>query len=91
MIYNGVLVSGVQVIQLSICMYIHSFSIIFSYGRILSRVPFAVKQVLVGRILDIVVCVCSPQAPNLSASLHVSPLLTISLLLKSLSLFLFCK
>ena len=72
MIYNVVLVSGIQqsdsIIQTSILFQISHIG----YHRILGRVPCATQYVLVGYVSydKIVVYVCSSQVPDLPLLTH---------------------
>ena len=93
LIYNVVFQVSNKVIQIYICMYsLFSRSLThIGYYRILSRVPLCyIAGPCWLSILYMVVCICQSQTPNLSPP-HVFPLVTVSLFLKSVSLFLFCK
>ena len=94
LIYNVVLVSGVQ--QSESVMHIHIstlFQIVFPY-RSLQSTEQSSLCCTVGlyqlSILNIVVCICQSQSPNLSLP-PLTPLVTISLFSPSVTLFLFCR
>ena len=76
--------------------YTQSFFLRFlshrGYHRILSRVPWAIQQVLVGLpVLCGAVGVCSSQAPDSSLPCHASLLVRVHLFPISVSPFPFCK
>ena len=93
LIYNVVFVSGIQQSGSCVYIYIYIFFHFFrffshvGYNKILSRIPCAIQEVLVGYPFKIQQCVHVyiklPNCPFLSAS--------ISLFSTSVSLFLFCK
>ena len=94
LIYNVVLVSGVQ--QSESVMHIHIptlFEILFPC-RSLQSIEQCSLCYTVGPyqlfILYLVVCICQSQSPNLSLP-PLYPLVAISLLFTSVTLFLFCK
>ena len=79
-----------KVIQLYI--YRHPFFFrFFSHHRTLDRVPCAIKQVPVGQVFHVPQCAYASAKPQVHLSPYLSPLVTISLFLKTLSLFLFCR
>ena len=76
-------------------MYIHIsilFQILFPYRLLPSNIIlcYTVGPYYLS-ILYIAMCISQSQSPNLSLLPHISPLVTMNLFSKSLSLFLFCK
>ena len=76
-----------KVNQLYIYPFFFKFFSHVGHCRVLSRLPCPCYLA----VLYVVVCICQFPPPNFIPSLSISPLVTTSLVLKSLSLFLFCE
>ena len=91
LIYNVVLVSGVQQSDSAIYIFFFRFFSLIDYYKILSIFPCATQQVLVGYLFYVQQCVCvNPKLLIYPAPLPTfSPLVTISLFSMYVGLFLF--
>ena len=96
MTYNVVLVLGIQQSESATCTHIYPFFFRFfphiGYHRVLNRFPWAISRSLLLTVLYIVLGIYQSQPPNPSLPAPtISPLVTISLILKFFNLFLFCE
>ena len=92
LIYNGVLVSGVQQNESVIHIHLLFLKILFPY-RPLQSIEYSCLCCVAGSyqlsILYIVVCTCQSKSPSLS--LPTYPMVAINLFSTSVTLILFCK
>ena len=70
--------------------YIHFFSHI-GYYKILSKFSCAIQYVLINHLFYTVMCICDFYPSNSSLLTMVAPMVTIRLVLKSMSLYVFYK